>query len=82
MGKVVYNKRDDFKPQAQGPDTDALPQPPDHMPDHIRPRISQVSVDQLIDETGTDTSTFVAALHENYVLSCEGSHFPTHSTAA
>lgn len=76
VGKVVYNKRDDFKPQAQGPDTDALPQPPDHMPDHIRPRISQVSVDQLIDETGTDTSTFVAALHENYVLSCEGSHFP------
>ena len=36
-----------------------------------RPKPSQVSVDALIDETGTDTHTFISALHENYVLSCE-----------
>ena len=69
VGKVVYNKRDDFE------DDEPLPQPPDHMSEHVRPRVSQVSADQLINETGTDTGTFVAALHENYVLSCEGSHF-------
>src|ERR1700761_8663555 len=28
------------------------------------------NLDELIDELGTDTSTFVAALHENYALSC------------
>src|ERR1700761_5134381 len=27
-------------------------------------------VDELIDELGTDTSTFIASLHENYALSC------------
>ena len=69
VGKVVYNKRDDFE------DDELLPQPPDYMSEHVRSRVSQVSANQLIDETGTDTGTFVAALHENYVLSCEGSHF-------
>ncbi len=38
-------------------------------------RVSQVAVDQLMDETGTDTGTFIAALHENYVMSCEGPSF-------
>ena len=64
VGKVVYNKRDDA--------TKALIQPPNHISEHARTRVPQVSVDHLIDETGTDTETFIAALHENFVLSCEG----------
>ncbi|KAI9769620.1 MAG: Cell cycle checkpoint protein rad17 [Geoglossum simile] len=68
VGKVVYNKRiDDSLPNAG---SYPLPQPPDHLPQHARLRRSQVSVDELIDETGTDTQTFISALHENYVLSC------------
>lgn len=71
VGKVVYNKRD--------PVTDSVgeivAQPPDHLSHHARPEVPQVSVDKLTNETGTDTRTFVAALHENYVLSCEGGTF-------
>ena len=67
VGKVVYNKRDDVPIGNKSPE-----QPPDHLLEHRRPRISQLSVDQLIDETGTETGTFISALHENYVLSCEG----------
>ena len=73
VGRVVYNKRGEFIPDD--PHAASLVQPPSHMPEHVRPRISQVSVDQLINETGTDTNTFVAALHENYVMSCEGTTF-------
>lgn len=73
VGKVVYNKRDDFI--RDDPYTESLVQPPNHMPEHARLRIPQVSVEQLINETGTDTDTFVAALHENYVMSCEGTKF-------
>ena len=73
VGKVVYNKRDEFV--RNDPHGEALIQQPDHMPEHARLRIPQVSVDRLIDETGTDSSTFVAALHENYVMSCEGTNF-------
>ncbi|KAL9133117.1 MAG: hypothetical protein Q9175_005708 [Cornicularia normoerica] len=73
VGKVVYNKRDDFVNghAASEPPT----QPPHHLSQHVRPRIAQVSADQLIDETGTDIATFIAALHENFVLSCEGNSF-------
>lgn len=73
VGKVVYNKRDDAASSSSvaGP----LQQPPDHLAEHVRLRVPQTSVDQLIDKTGTDTGTFVAALHENYALSCEGSSF-------
>jgi len=67
VGKVVYNKRDDA--------TEVVLQPPLHMPEHVRRRVAQVSVEHLIDETGTDTGTFIAALHENCILSCEGSSF-------
>ncbi|KAK4695974.1 cell cycle checkpoint protein, partial [Lecanoromycetidae sp. Uapishka_2] len=67
VGKVVYNKRNET--------TSSLQHPPDHLSEHVRLLVPQTSVDQLIDETGTDTTTFVAALHENYVLSCEGSSF-------
>ena len=73
VGKVVYNKRGE--PIRNDPQGESLVQPPNHMPEHARLRIPQVSVDQLINETGTDTSTFVAALHENYVMSCEGTNF-------
>ena len=73
VGKVVYNKRDDFT--DSGAASEPPTQPPHHLFGHIRPRIAQVSADQLIDETGTDIETFIAALHENFVLSCEGKSF-------
>lgn len=67
VGKVVYNKRE--LPSA----TDTPPpQPPPSMPQNARPKVSEVNIDMLLNELGTDISTFVAALHENYVLSCEG----------
>ncbi|GAB7352744.1 hypothetical protein MBLNU459_g3096t1 [Dothideomycetes sp. NU459] len=65
VGKVVYNKR--------SPATTSIPQPPNHLPQHRKPRPAEVDVDVLINELGTDTNTFVAALHENYVLSCTSS---------
>ena len=69
VGKVVYNKREEPHP-ANRPS-----QPPDHLPQHARLKTSEVSVDRLMDETGTDPRTFIAALHENYVLSCESDDF-------
>ncbi len=73
VGKVVYNKRDDFAGRAAAGEPPT--QPPQHLSEHVRPRIAQVSADELIDETGTDIVTFIAALHENFVLSCEGRSF-------
>ena len=73
VGKVVYNKRDQFIPTDLAPEPPS--QPPDHLPQHARLQISQVSVNQLMDEAGTDVQTFIAALHENYVISCEGAAF-------
>ncbi len=70
VGKVVYNKRDQV-----GASQEILLQPPCHLSEHARKGVPQVSVDRLIDETGTDTATFIAALHENCVLSCEGTSF-------
>lgn len=73
VGKVVYNKREDFA----GGDAASEPptQPPHHLSGHVRLRVAQASANQLIEETGTDIATFVAALHENFVLSCEGNSF-------
>ncbi|KAM3486654.1 hypothetical protein MY3957_009724 [Beauveria namnaoensis] len=65
VGKVVYNKREE---KASGDEAEILPH---YLSQHSRPRKSQISVDTLIGETGTDTHTFIAALHENYILSCE-----------
>ncbi|KAF4123414.1 cell cycle checkpoint protein [Geosmithia morbida] len=66
VGKVVYNKREEV------PSTDSAEVSlPPHMAQHARPKRSQVSVDALMDETGTDTHTFISALHENYAASCE-----------
>lgn len=72
VGKVVYNKRDERPMSQQTPEGQAemLPR---YMAHYSRPKKSEVSVDSLIDETGTDTHTFISALHENYVLSCESS---------
>lgn len=72
VGKIVYNKREDASLTAEGT---KLPSPPDHMRHHDRRKVSQVGVNELIDETGTDIQTFISALHENYVPSCEGLSF-------
>ncbi|KAE8410580.1 UAA transporter family-domain-containing protein [Aspergillus pseudocaelatus] len=72
VGKVVYNKRDDPGVATEGP---ILPSPPEHMRHHDRPKVSQVPVNELVDETGTDIQTFISALHENYVPSCDGPSF-------
>ncbi|KAL8881421.1 MAG: hypothetical protein Q9192_007799 [Flavoplaca navasiana] len=73
VGKVVYNKREGLSDMkaTQDPPT----QPPTHLPQHARLKAPDVAVDALMDETGTDTTTFVASLHENYVLSCCGDRF-------
>jgi cell cycle checkpoint protein len=68
VGKVCYNKREEGQPT-----TGAVEKLPDFMSINSRPRRSLVAVDELIDETGTDTQTFIAALHENYILSCDAS---------
>ncbi|KAK1764647.1 putative cell cycle checkpoint protein rad17 protein [Phialemonium atrogriseum] len=72
VGKVVYNKRDELPPPRGSLRASAEELPP-HLAHNSRPKPSQVSVDTLIDETGTDTHTFISALHENYILSCERS---------
>ena len=76
VGKVVYNKREDLDDSgaAREPPT----QPPHHLFGHVRPRAAQLSANQLVDEIGTDIETFIAALHENFVLSCEGIFFVDH----
>ncbi|CAJ2513824.1 Uu.00g019430.m01.CDS01 [Anthostomella pinea] len=70
VGKVVYNKREELPMDRDTPQGIAE-MLPSYMAAHSRPKRSEVSVDTLIDETGTDTSTFISALHENYILSCE-----------
>lgn len=73
VGKIVYNKRED-KSLAQ--DQSILPlSPPGHLRHHRRDKISQVAVNELVDEIGTDIPTFICALHENYPPSCEGHSF-------
>jgi cell cycle checkpoint protein len=67
VGKVVYNKR-----EKRGVH-DCAEDLPAHLSHFSRPKKSEVSVDSLIDETGTDTHTFISALHENYAPSCESS---------
>ena len=71
VGKVVYNKRDD--PCPDGP---TVVHPPAHLQEqHLRDKIPQTNPDTLMGEAGTDTLTFIAALHENYVSSCAGISF-------
>lgn len=73
VGKVIWNKRED--PRVADPPRKSPPQPPDHMSQLARPKIPQVETDELLNEIGTDVQTFTAALHENYVLSTNGSQF-------
>ncbi|KAH8675894.1 Rad17 cell cycle checkpoint protein-domain-containing protein [Xylariales sp. PMI_506] len=69
VGKVVYNKREEtpVSNQTEEGRAEVLPR---FMAHHSRPRRSEVAVESLIDEIGTDTHTFISALHENYALSC------------
>lgn len=67
VGKVVYNKRIDNQSARGMP-----PQPPVHHVNHMRRQASEVSSEELMRQIGTDTETFVAALHENYIASCTG----------
>lgn len=64
VGKVIYNKREE-------PTDTPPPQPPSWLPQHKRLKVSEVDVDSVLNELGTDIQTFVSALHENYVLSCQ-----------
>ena len=73
VGKVVYNKRED--PQIADQMAELSPRPPDHLVHLHKPKIPQVNIDDLMNETGTDIPTFASTLHENYVLSCNGSSF-------
>jgi len=66
VGKVVYNKR-----EISATDTPP-PQPSPWLPQHRREKMSSVNVDTLLNELGTDIHVFTLALHENYVLSCQG----------
>ncbi|KAL9623178.1 MAG: hypothetical protein Q9160_002493 [Pyrenula sp. 1 TL-2023] len=70
VGKVVYNKRDPADQNMGG-----LIQPPEHLKHFARYSKPQTSVDDLMDEIGTDILTFIATLHENYALSCRSSSF-------
>lgn len=70
VGKVVYNKRDE-QPLPQESEEAAAEALPSYLSRFSRKHRSQVAVDSLIHETGTDASTFISALHENYALSCE-----------
>lgn len=70
IGKVVYNKREEVKTTYPNQELSA-----ESSPHQAKPSISQVSLAQLLDESSTDTSTFIAALHENYVMSCQGTSF-------
>ncbi|KJZ73583.1 hypothetical protein HIM_07139 [Hirsutella minnesotensis 3608] len=76
VGKVVYNKRDEAPPAGH-----TVENLPAYLAQHVRPKRSQVSVDSLIDEIGTDTATFISALHENYILSCESTESMDLSTS-
>ncbi|KAE8348297.1 Rad17 cell cycle checkpoint protein-domain-containing protein [Aspergillus coremiiformis] len=72
VGKILYNKRAEAGIATEDP---KLSSPPDHMRYHDRPGVPQVLVNELAEETGTDTQTFISALHENYIPSCDGSSF-------
>jgi cell cycle checkpoint protein len=62
VGRVVYNKR-------VVPETPVI-QPPTYLPQHRKPKVPEHDPNDLIDEIGTETPTFIAALQENYALSC------------
>ncbi|KAJ5587955.1 uncharacterized protein N7459_003720 [Penicillium hispanicum] len=73
VGKIVYNKRLDAS--LMPANFPIPPPPPAHSSQSHRVKISQVAVNDLMEETGTDISTFICALHENYPPSCDGVSF-------
>ena len=75
-GKVVYNKRQD--PRINDSNAELPPQPPEHLMHIYTPKVSEVDIEALLNETGTDIQTFVSTLHENYVLSCNSDAFSDH----
>ncbi|KAF3481918.1 cell cycle checkpoint protein RAD17 [Arthroderma uncinatum] len=74
VGKIMYNKRDDANSLASTRGSSGVGKPLSHLREHNR-LVSQVSVDELINETGTDIQTFLSALHENFPPSCHGDLF-------
>lgn len=60
VGRVCYNNRNEEAKEVLPP----------HLALSKKSKKPDFEVDALIDETGTDTSTFLSAIHENYVLSC------------
>ena len=72
-GKVVYNKRQDPRIGESG--AELPPQPPEHLMHVYSPKVSEVDIEALLRETGTDIQTFISTLHENHVLSCNGDSF-------
>lgn len=64
VGKVMYNKRKD-------PSSSTLPiHPPSWLPQYRRNKVWENDADEMLNDLGTDVATFIAALHENYPLSC------------
>ncbi|KAM5465313.1 RFC checkpoint protein Rad17 [Microsporum audouinii] len=74
VGKIMYNKRDDASSSASTRGRLGAGQPASQPRDHHH-LVSQVSVEDLMNETGTDIQTFLSALHENYPPSCHGDLF-------
>ncbi|EXJ95353.1 hypothetical protein A1O1_00473 [Capronia coronata CBS 617.96] len=72
-GKIVYNKRED--PRVLDTRAEPPPKPPDHLMHSYTPKASQVDIEALLNETGTDIQTFISTLHQNYILSCNGDSF-------
>ncbi|RHZ46265.1 putative cell cycle checkpoint protein Rad17 [Aspergillus thermomutatus] len=72
VGKIVYNKREGI---SSAPDNPRPPRPPDHLCHCDRPTVSLVPVNDLLEQSGTDTQTFISALYENYIPSCDGPDF-------
>jgi len=72
-GKIVYNKRED--PRVLDTRAEPPPKPPDHLMHIYSSKVSQVDIEALLNETGTDIQTFISTLHENYILSCNGDTF-------
>lgn len=67
VGKIVYNKR-----FGDDPEDPYKPPPPRPVLGYHRyhPRPIRPDLETLPDETGTDPSTFISALHENFLYSC------------
>jgi cell cycle checkpoint protein len=72
VGKIVYNKREGLSSTIDNP---RPPRPPDHLWHCDRPTVSLVPVNELLEQLGTDTQTFISALYENYIPSCDGPAF-------